>query len=483
DRRPDHPAPPASAHAARARAACDRGRPGHGGARRRRRSSRLRARDGDRRRRRGARRRLLRDESELRPVRGPDAAHLRVRGGRHRRYGLALGDARLRRRARGRADGVGADRRPVLPARRAPRVPRGARGARGRAGVRARAAAARRSRGGSMNAVAAPAARVERWTLLSASFTAGLAALLALLAFAPLVLGDNSIDNLIQLYFLVVLAIMWNALAGYGGLVSVGQQAFIGIGAYGTVFLSVQHSLNPYLSMLLATLIGGAVAVPVAAIVLWLRGGAFAIATWVVAEIFAILVSLDSALGGGTGTSAVLAFNLRYSPEQRLRYTYWAALAAAAVLLAVLFLLLRSRLGASLQAIRDDEDAARSLGVRVLLGKGVLFVLAGAGCAAAGSVILAWQLSIIALGPDSVFGVNWSAKMIFMVLVGGLGTFEGPIIGAVILFLLQTYVSNSGVWYFVTLGSIAIAVALVIPRGIWGTLQSRYELQLLPVGY
>jgi branched-chain amino acid transport system permease protein len=332
-------------------------------------------------------------------------------------------------------------------------------------------------------AVPSPSARVERWTLVSASFTAGLGALIGLLALAPLVLGDNSLDNLIQLYFLVVLAIMWNALAGYGGLVSVGQQAFIGIGAYGTVFLSVQHSLNPFLSMFLAALIGGAVAIPVAAIVLWLRAGAFAIATWVVAEIFAILVSLDASLGGGTGTSAVLAFNLRYTPEQRLRYTYWSALIAAAALLAILFLLLRSRLGASLQAIRDDEVAARSVGVRVLLGKGVLFVLAGAGCAAAGAVILAWQLSILPIGPDSVFGVNWSAKMIFMVLVGGLGTFEGPIIGAIVLFLLQTYVSNAGVWYFVTLGSVAIGVALLLPRGIWGTVQSRFGLQLLPVGY
>jgi branched-chain amino acid transport system permease protein len=333
-------------------------------------------------------------------------------------------------------------------------------------------------------AVAAPVSnRVERWTRVSVSFTVGVGGLLVLLGFAPFVLGDNSIDNLIQLYFLVILAIMWNALAGYGGLVSVGQQAFIGIGAYGTVFLSVQHSLNPYLSMLLATLIGGAVAIPIAAVVLWLRAGAFAIATWVIAEVFAILVSLDSSLGGGTGTSAVLAFNLRYTPEQRLHDTYWAALAAAAILLAILFLLLRSRLGASLQAIRDDEEAAKSVGVRVLLGKGVLFVLAGAGCAAAGSVILAWQLSIIALGPDSVFGVNWSAKMIFMVLVGGLGTFEGPIIGAIILFLLQTYVSTAGVWYFVTLGTVAIAVALFLPRGVWGTVQGRFGLQLLPVGY
>lgn len=338
----------------------------------------------------------------------------------------------------------------------------------------------------SEQAVAAPSAalRVERWSPVSAVFTALLVAAMALLAFAPMLFGQGMLDNLIQLYFLVILAIMWNALAGYGGLVSVGQQAFIGIGAYAVVFLSVEHSLNPYLAMLLATLIGGGIAIPLAAIVLWLRGGAFAIGMWVVAEVFALLVSLDAALGGGTGTSAVLAFNLRYTPEQRLRNTYWFALAAAALLLAILFALLRGRLGVSLQAIRDNEDAAASLGVHVLLGKGVLFVLAGAGCTAAGAVILAWQLSILPLGPDSIFGVNWTAKMIFMVLVGGLGTFEGPIIGAVVLYLLETYTSTRlGVWYLVLLGGIAIGVALFMPRGIWGSLQERFNVRLLPVGY
>ena len=338
-----------------------------------------------------------------------------------------------------------------------------------------------------MSVVAAPASgvRVERWTWVSGGFTAALSALVVLLAFAPVVLGENALNNLIQLYFLVVLAVMWNALAGYGGLVSVGQQAFIGVGAYAVVFLSLQHSLEPYLAMLLATLIGAAVSIPVAAVVLWLRNGAFAIATWVVAEAFAILVSLDPnpAIGGGTGTSALLPFNLRYTPTQRLHYTYWAALGAVAVLLLLLFVLLRSRLGGSLQAIRDDEEAAASVGVRVLFGKGILFVFAGAGCAAAGTIILAWQLSVLPLGPNSVFGINWTARMIFMVLVGGLGTFEGPIIGAVVLYLLQTYVSVSGVWYFVMLGGIAIGFALLLPRGIWGTIQERFNVQLLPVGY
>ena len=339
-----------------------------------------------------------------------------------------------------------------------------------------------------MSAVAVPErvpTRVQRWTPLSVTFTGGLTGLVVLLAFAPVVLGENTQNNLIQLYFLIIMAVMWNALAGYGGLVSVGQQGFIGIGAYAAVFLSVQHSLNPYLSMLLATFIGAAVAVPVAAVVLWLRNGAFAIATWVVAEAFAILVSLDPnpAIGGGTGTSALLPFNLRYTPTQRLHYTYWAALGAVAVLLLLLFVLLRSRLGGSLQAIRDDEEAAASVGVRVLFGKGILFVVAGGGCAAAGTIILAWQLSVLPLGPDSVFGINWTAKMIFMVLVGGLGTFEGPIIGAVALYVLQTYGPNGGVWYFVLLGGIAIGFALLLPRGIWGTIQERFNVQLLPVGY
>ena len=325
--------------------------------------------------------------------------------------------------------------------------------------------------------------RVERWTRISVAFTGGLVGLIVLLAFAPFLFSENALNNLIQLYFLVLLAVMWNALAGYGGLVSVGQQAFIGVGAYAVVYLSVQHSLNPFVAMVLATLFGALLSLPMAAVVLWLRAGAFAIGTWVVAEAFAILVSLDASLGGGTGTSALLAFSLRYSPSQRLRYIYWAALVATAVFMAILFILLRSRLGATLQAIRDDEEAAASIGVRVIFGKAVLYVIAGAGCTAAGTVILAWQLSIPPLGPDGIFGVNWSAKMIFMVLVGGLGTFEGPIIGAIILYALQSYVSNDGIWYFVMLGGIAIAFALLLPRGIWGAVRSRYSLQLLPVGY
>jgi len=318
---------------------------------------------------------------------------------------------------------------------------------------------------------------VQRWNRLSGGFTSSFAAFAVALVFVPVLLSQNATAKLTTLLILVLLAAMWNALAGYGGLVSIGQQGFIGLGAYGTVWL-VNHGLNPYRAMILATLFCGAISVPVSYLVLRFRGAQFAIGMWVAAEVAAIFVSFDSSLGAGTGTS-LIALNA-YSPAARQEYTYWLTLGMTAFFLGLLFMLLRSRLGASLQAIRDDEEAAASVGVRVGAGKRILFVIAAAGCGAAVAMTLANTLFI---EPGSIFGVNWTAYMIFMALVGGLGTFEGPIVGAIVLFLIQNHYGNSGVWYLVGLGGAAILFALLLPRGLWGTVRDRYAIQLLPVGY
>src|SRR3954452_263491 len=142
--------------------------------------------------------------------------------------------------------------------------------------------------------------------------------------------------------------------------------------------------------------------------------------------------------------------------------------------------LLRSRLGTSLQAIRDDEAAAVSVGVRVTRAKRIVFLLAALGCGAAGAVTM---LNTLRVQPDSIFGVQWTAYMIFMVLLGGLGTFEGPVLGALVLFGVQQEFANEGSWSLVGLGAVAIVVTLLFPRGIWGALVDRFELQLMPVGY
>ena len=319
--------------------------------------------------------------------------------------------------------------------------------------------------------------KVARWTRTSKLFTGGTLVVAALLACVPLVFEPDLVQKLTTLLILVLLAAMWNALAGYGGLLSVGQQAFIGIGAYATVFFA-GLGVAPYVAMVLATVLAGAISLPISLFALRLRAAQFAIGMWVIAEVISIIVRLDQNLGAGTGISLIQLD--QYDPTFRQAYTFWLALAFTIVFMAALFFLLRSPLGASLQAIRDDEEAARSLGVRVVARKRLLFVLAGFGCGAAGVLIAANTLFI---EPGSIFSVQWSAYMIFMVLVGGLGTFEGPILGAILLFAIQTTFTQGGPWYLVGLGATAALFALLLPRGLWGTIEERLGLRLLPVGY
>jgi len=169
-----------------------------------------------------------------------------------------------------------------------------------------------------------------------------------------------------------------------------------------------------------------------------------------------------------------------FDPVLRRDIIYWLALAALVGLLGGLFLLLRSRAGAAIQAIRDNEEAAASLGVRVTSTKRLIFVLAAFGVGLAGSL---WLATALTFQPKAFFSVQWTAYMIFMVLVGGIGTFEGAILGAVLFFAIETWFGAAGVWYLVGLGATALIFALALPRGIWGAIERRTGLRLLPVGY
>lgn len=318
---------------------------------------------------------------------------------------------------------------------------------------------------------------IQRWTPVSAVSVGALVSLGVVLAFGPLFLGANAIDRLTTLFIYVILATMWNALAGYGGLVSVGQQAFFGIGAYAAIRLS-SFGVGVYPALLLGAVFAGLVALALSSFALRLRGGEFAIGMWVIAELFHLLVNLDRLIQGETGTS-LIALNA-FGPDNRRDYNYWLALASMAALVMLMFSLLRGRLGSSVQAIRDSEEAAASLGVRVLAAKRILFVVAGAGCGLAGTLYLATSISF---QPATYFGVQWTAYMIFMALVGGLGTFEGPILGALVFFVMESLFGASGVWYLVGLGATAVVFALYLPRGLWGTIEERFGVRLLPVGY
>jgi branched-chain amino acid transport system permease protein len=167
-------------------------------------------------------------------------------------------------------------------------------------------------------------------------------------------------------------------------------------------------------------------------------------------------------------------------PTLLTAYTYWAGLAVTVVALATIYLLLRGRLGLVLTAIRDDEVAARSSGARVGLARMLVFVVAGAGCGAAGGVLAISQLQV---QPAAVFSVQWTAVMAFATIIGGLGTIEGPIVGTVVYMVLQQTLASYNAWYLIILGLVAIFVALFARRGLWGLVDARINVRLFPVGF
>uniref|UniRef100_UPI003F499BDF branched-chain amino acid ABC transporter permease n=1 Tax=Nonomuraea bangladeshensis TaxID=404385 RepID=UPI003F499BDF len=309
----------------------------------------------------------------------------------------------------------------------------------------------------------------------------GLAAavpLLVILADLPFLVGRGTQQSLVTLFALIVLGTMWNLLAGYGGMVSIGQQAYIGVGAYGLVYIADTLGLNPLLAVPLAAVLAGLVSLPISFLVFRLAGGYFAIATWVVAEVLKLGVSQVDRLGGGSGVS--LRAYRDFVPDVRIAVVYWLSLGAAVAAVAVTYLLMRSKLGLGFTAIRDDMAAAASLGVGVTRARRIVFVVAGAGSGLAGAMIASNSLRI---QPDSMFSVQYSAFMLFIVVIGGIGSIEGPIVGAVLFYVLQQWLADLGTWYLIVLGLVAIVVVLFLPGGVWGLLSGQGRIRFFPVGY
>jgi branched-chain amino acid transport system permease protein len=307
------------------------------------------------------------------------------------------------------------------------------------------------------------------------------AALVVALALAPWWAGRDDLRLLGDVFAYVALASLWNLLAGYAGLVSVGQQAFVGLGGYMLFALTILADVPPLWAIPLAGLIGAAASVPVAALVFRLRGHYFAIGTWVVAEVFRLLASQVSALGGGSGTSLPAAIVVAIAETRAMRefVVYWIALALAAAIIALILLLLRSRYGLALTAIRDNELAARSNGVDVTRVKLVIYVLAACGTAMVGALIFLQKLRI---SPDAAFSVNdWTAFVIFITVIGGIGRIEGPIVGTIVFFALRQTLADQGPVYLLMLGAVAIAVMLKAPKGIWGMIVDKLDWQIFPL--
>lgn len=306
---------------------------------------------------------------------------------------------------------------------------------------------------------------------------------LVVLAAAPWWAGRADLRLMGEIYLYLSLACLWNLMAGYAGLVSVGQQAYVGFGGYMLFALTVFGGLHPVAAILLGGVLAALVSVPVAALIFRLKGAYFAIGTWVIAEVFRLGFAQVQAFGGGSGTSLPVAVvkELGRKKAARESLSYWLALGVAVIVIAAVYFFLRSRRGLALTAIRDSETAASGLGIDIWRTKLEVYVLVSAMTAIVGGLIFLQKLRI---SPDAAFSVNdWTAFVIFIVVIGGIGTLEGPIIGTLLFFALREVLADYGTIYLLILGLVAILVMLKAPKGVWGLIRDRYDLELFPLSY
>jgi len=329
---------------------------------------------------------------------------------------------------------------------------------------------------------------LQNYTVTRTSQAARVAAILGALVLlvliaAPWWAGRADMRLMGEIFLYLALASLWNLMAGYAGLVSVGQQAFVGFGGYILFALTIFVGLPPIVAIAAAGVLGAIIAVPMAALIFRLRGAYFAIGTWVFAEVFRLSFAQISSLGGGSGSSLPVGIvrSMAASRDGRESLSYWLALGIAVLVIAAVYLFLRSRNGLALTAIRDNELAAGSLGIDIWRTKFVVYVVTAGLTAMVGALIFLQKLRI---SPDAAFSVNdWTAFVIFIVVIGGIGTIEGPIIGTLIFFALRETLADLGTTYLIVLGLVAIVVMLKAPKGVWSLIRTRFDLQLFPLGY
>jgi branched-chain amino acid transport system permease protein len=296
--------------------------------------------------------------------------------------------------------------------------------------------------------------------------------IVAALAILPHLASRYVMNVLLLVCVYVALASMWNLLAGYSGMVSLGQQMFIGLGGYTLAVLSLYYRVPIFLSVLFGGMVSVILALCISMSVFRMKGVYFAIGTWVIAEALGICFSNWGYVRYGMG--------LFIQPAYKLSMTsiYYGAVIICLASLCLVYFLLRSKLGLALMAIRDNDVASEAMGVNIFRCKLTCFLIS-AFITGAGAGIL--YLNTIFIQPFEAFGIGWTVKLLFIVIIGGIGTIGGPIIGAVIYVFLQQFLSEYVGYNLIILGAITIAVIFFAPRGILGTLQMRLGFELFPV--
>lgn len=297
----------------------------------------------------------------------------------------------------------------------------------------------------------------------------------------PYIFDLSDLTLLTEFFTVLVLALMWNLLAGYADIITIGQHAFVGVGAYAFYGLTVLAGIGPFVSIPLAAVITLLLAIPAMAVVFRLRTAYLAVGTWVAAEVLSLIAGKLPGFGGGSGTSLPIPIAKAFgaSLTARVDCFYFMSLVLALAAFAATWALLRSRVGLGLTAMRDNEEAAGASGVNLDLTRVICFLFTAPILGLAGVLVTLEKLRI---APSASFSItDWTIFVIFVVVIGGIGSLEGPIIGTVVFFLLREYLSSFGTWYLIILGVVSIATIFIEPRGLWGLWRRAGKPEIIPV--
>jgi branched-chain amino acid transport system permease protein len=280
-----------------------------------------------------------------------------------------------------------------------------------------------------------------------------------LLVVYPLLVSNRFFVHLsIMVLLYALLGMSWNLLGGYTGQISFGHAAFFGTGAYTSTLLLLRVGISPWLGMFVGAVLALLLSLPLGWLTFRLRGPYFALSTLAFAEIVRVIVyNWDTVTGGGDG------LNILTDLGGVVRF-YYIILALTVAAFLVMRVCVRSRWGYFLNAIREDEDAAEALGVPATRMKVIVLAISAFFVALGGSFFAAYQLYI---NPDLVYESQISIQMIVVTIVGGVGTLEGPVVGALIIVPLSEYFrSLSPVANPLIYGAFIVIFMLFLPEGI-----------------
>jgi len=279
--------------------------------------------------------------------------------------------------------------------------------------------------------------------------------------------------NLFSLLFLyMAMGQMWNLLAGYSGLVSLGQQIFIGIGGYTLAVMTEKFGQSLALSFVVAVVVCVAFAFIISFPIFKMQGIYFTIGTWIIAEALAVFFVNWSFVNYAIG------YNIRVAIKLDPHFIYFMAFLIGIGSIAIVYFLLRSKTGLALMSMRDNPGSAEVRGVNLYRTKLKIFLLTSGFTGLIGSVL---YLNLVYIVPRAAFAIDWTVIMVFIVIIGGMGTIEGPIIGAVVYLFLRQYLYNYPGISMIILGAVAVAIILLMPKGIMGTLHAKFGFELFSV--